>query len=71
MNIEEMRNAYRILARMLGEKRSLGRHRRKDNIKMDLTETRCENVDWIHPVACFCENGNEASYSIKGREFLG
>jgi hypothetical protein len=24
------------------------RHRREDNIKMDLTEIRWEDVDWIH-----------------------
>jgi hypothetical protein len=34
------------------EKRPLGRprRRRKDNIKMDLQEVRCEGMDWIDVV---------------------
>jgi hypothetical protein len=31
-------------------KKQLERHRRrwKDNIKMDLKEVGCQNVDWVH-----------------------
>jgi hypothetical protein len=46
-----------------------------DNFKMDLTETGCNDVDWIHlaqeiPVADSCEHGNEHWRSTNGREFL-
>jgi hypothetical protein len=56
-------------------KRPVGRPRRmwEDNIKMDLEEIVCENVDWIHVVqdgAGCCEHGNEPSGSIKCGEFL-
>jgi hypothetical protein len=39
--MEEKRNSYRILVEKPEEKRPLGRprHRRVDNIKMDLTKT--------------------------------
>jgi hypothetical protein len=45
----EKRNAYRIFLENPEGMRPLGRPRRKwvDNIKMDLTETGWEGVDWI------------------------
>jgi hypothetical protein len=45
----EKRNAYRILVGKPEGKRSLGRPRRRwvDNIKMDLTETGWDGVDWM------------------------
>jgi hypothetical protein len=55
-------------------KRTVGRsrHRWEDNIKMDLKEIECKNVDWIHlkQVAGFCEHHNELLNSIKCWEFL-
>jgi hypothetical protein len=41
--------AYTVLVGKPGEKRPLGRPRRRwdDNIKMDLQEMDCEGVDWI------------------------
>jgi hypothetical protein len=46
------RNAHSILIRKHEGKRQLGRprHRRGNNFKMDLIETECEDVDWIHLV---------------------
>jgi hypothetical protein len=46
----EIRNAYTILVRKPEGKRSLQRQRHgwKDNIAMDLTETGCEGVEWMH-----------------------
>jgi hypothetical protein len=48
MNGEE-RNAHMILVRKLGEKRPLGRPRRRwvDNIKMDLREIGWDGMDWM------------------------
>jgi len=52
------------------------RRRRKDNIKMDLQEVGCGDMDWIElaedrgQVAGTCECGNEPSGSIKCGEFL-
>jgi hypothetical protein len=45
----EMRNAYRLLVGKPEGKRPLGRPRRKwmDNIKMDLGQVGCGDVDWI------------------------
>jgi hypothetical protein len=45
----ENRNAYRLLLRMSDGKRPLGRPRRRwvDNIRMDLGEVGCGDVDWI------------------------
>jgi hypothetical protein len=42
-------NLYNILVGKPEGKRLLGRYRRKweDNIKTNLTETRCKGVDWI------------------------
>jgi hypothetical protein len=43
-------NAYRILVRKPEGKKPLGRprHRREDNIRMDLREIGRECVDWMH-----------------------
>jgi hypothetical protein len=48
-SMREIRNAYKLLVGKPGRKRSLGRPRprREDDIKTDLIETGCENVDWI------------------------
>jgi hypothetical protein len=45
----EKRNAYRILVGKPKRKRPLGRPRRRleDNIRMDLREIVCGNMDWI------------------------
>jgi hypothetical protein len=45
----ETRNAYRILERNPEGKKPLGRQRRRwvDNIKIDLTETGWDCMDWI------------------------
>jgi hypothetical protein len=47
-NVEEM-NAYRILVGKPEGKRPLGSPTRRwvDNIKIDLRETVCDNMDWI------------------------
>jgi hypothetical protein len=46
----EMRNSYNILAGKPKRKRPVGRPkcRWEDNIRMDITETGCEGVDWMH-----------------------
>jgi hypothetical protein len=38
---------YRVLVGKTEEKRSLGRPRRRYNIKMDLQQVRSEGMDWI------------------------
>jgi len=43
-------------------------HRREDNIEKDLKETGFEGGDWLQ-VADSCEQDNEPSVSIQGREF--
>jgi len=45
----ERRGAYRVLVGTDGEKRRLGRSRRRSdyNIKMDHQEVRCGGMDWI------------------------
>jgi hypothetical protein len=45
----EKRNSYRLLVGKQEGKRPLGRPRRRwvDNIKMDLGEVGCGDVDWI------------------------
>jgi hypothetical protein len=45
----EKRNAYRLLVGKPDGKRPLGRRRRRwvDNIRMDLGEVGCCDVDWI------------------------
>jgi hypothetical protein len=47
--LEEKRNAYRLLVGKPEGKRRLGRLRRRwvDNIRMDLGEVECGDVDWI------------------------
>jgi hypothetical protein len=71
-------NAYNNLFETPEGKRPLGRPGRgyEDDIKMDLMERWCEDVDWIHvardgdPMACSCERDTEHSGSIKDGEFL-
>jgi hypothetical protein len=48
--MREVRGAYNILVGRPGERRPLGRSRRRweDNIKMDLSEIGFGDVDWIH-----------------------
>ena len=48
-SMEQFRNAYRVLVGKPESKRPLGRprHRREDNIKMDLREVGCDPRDWI------------------------
>jgi hypothetical protein len=45
----EKRNAYRLLMGKLEGRRPIGRPRRRwvDNIRMDLVEVGCGDVDWI------------------------
>jgi len=47
--VGERRGVYRVLVGKPGEKRPLGRHRRRweDNIKMDLQEVRRKGMEWI------------------------
>jgi hypothetical protein len=71
------RGAYRASAGKPEKRRPLGRprHRREDNIKMDLRE-----VGWVARIGliwlrigtggCSCECGNEPSGSLKCGEFL-
>jgi hypothetical protein len=44
----EIRNAHKILVGRPEEKRSLGRRRWEDNIRMDLRGIWWEGVDWTH-----------------------
>jgi superfamily II RNA helicase len=46
----EKRRAYRVLVTTSEGKRSLGRRRWGNNIKMDLRETGWVCMDWIHLV---------------------
>jgi hypothetical protein len=50
----EIRNMYKILVGKLEGKSPLGRPRRsrKDNIKVNLSETGLEGVDWTHVAQC-------------------
>jgi len=68
----EGRGIYRVLVRKPDGKRPLGRLRRRweDNIKMDLQEVGCGDMDWIRQVAGNCECSNEPSGTIKCGEFL-
>ena len=74
----ERRGVYRVLVGKSEGKRPLGRprHRWEDNIKMDLQEVVCGDMDWIElaqdkgQMAITCECGNEPSGSIKCGEFL-
>jgi hypothetical protein len=64
----ESRGVYRVLEGKPEGKRPLGRprHRREDNIKMDLQEVGSGQTQ----VAGTCKFGNEPLGSIKCREFL-
>jgi hypothetical protein len=48
--VGERRGVYRVLVGKPEGKRPLGSPRRRweDNIKMDLKEVGCGNMDWIH-----------------------
>lgn len=45
------------------------RRRFDDTIKMDIGETDCGDVDWIH-LDCSYEHGNKISESIESGEFF-
>jgi hypothetical protein len=49
-HVERTRNAYEILVEKPEGKRPLGRtrHRREDDIGIDLGELGCKVVDWMH-----------------------
>jgi hypothetical protein len=49
--VEEIKNAPILFVKPEGE-RPLGRHKRrwKNNVKMNLRESGCKNVDYIHLV---------------------
>jgi hypothetical protein len=65
----EKRNSYRLLLGKPEGKRPLGRPRRRwvENIRMDLGEVECGDVDWIglEHVDSPCEFGIEPSGSMK------
>jgi hypothetical protein len=47
--IWELRDAYKILVGISGEKPfGRSRHRWEDNIKMNIKLRKCEIMDWIH-----------------------
>jgi hypothetical protein len=72
-DMEEKRNAYRLLVGKPEGKRPLGRPRRRwiDNIRMDLGEMGWCDVDWIalakdrNKLESSCEFGIEPSGSMK------
>jgi hypothetical protein len=72
--VEEMRNAYKILAINNEVNRLLRRprHRCKNNNKTYLNEIGCENVDWIHASQdvvqywALCDHDNETTGYIRG-----
>jgi hypothetical protein len=74
----QKRQAYRVLVGRPEGRRALGRPRSRweDNIKMELQKNARERKDWVDlaqdrgQMADSCECGNEASGSIKCREFL-
>jgi hypothetical protein len=74
----EERGVYRVLVGKPEGKRPLVRHRhkRENNIEMNLQEVACEGMNWIYlakdrrQVASFCKYGKEFSGSIKCEEFL-
>jgi hypothetical protein len=66
---EEMLVGYLLVGKPEGKK-LLGRprHGRVDNIRMDLGEVGCGDVEWIglvEQVECYCEFGIEPSSSMK------
>jgi hypothetical protein len=58
--IADMSNVYTILTCKPEGKRSLGSHRRtwEGNIKMDLNEIMCEDIDWINPAQHRVQTGS-------------
>jgi len=72
--MEERRGVYRILVGKPDGKKPLGRPRRRweDNIKMDLQEVGCGDMDWIELVQdrnrwrVTCECGSEPSHNVRG-----
>jgi hypothetical protein len=48
--MEEMRKAYSVLVGKSERKRPLGKHRHRweDNIRIDLCDIGCDDVDWIN-----------------------
>jgi len=69
-----MRNAYKIILDGKPEgKRPLERSRGtwEHNIKLNLTEVKCKDVDWIHLAqdSAQCKHSNESSGFIKGKNF--
>ena len=72
--MRERRGAYRVLVGKPEGKEPLGRpsHRWEDNIKIDLQEVGCGDMDWIElaKVVGSCECGNKPSGFIKCEEFL-
>jgi hypothetical protein len=70
----ERRGVYRVLVGKSEGKRPLGRprHRREDNIKMDLREVEWVSMDKIGLAQDMdtCERSNESSGSVKCGEFL-
>jgi hypothetical protein len=73
----EERGVYRVLVEKPEGNRPLGRLRRRweDNIRTDLQEVGCGNMDWIglaqdRQVAGNGKCGNEPSGLIKCGEFL-
>lgn len=73
----EMRNANALIVRP-EETRLIGRSRHiwAENIKTDLKEIRCENVEWIQLARnrdkwwAFFDHGNEPSDYVEGWQFL-
>jgi hypothetical protein len=68
----EVKGVYRILVGRPEGTRSLGgpRHRRKDNIKMDLRKKGIDDANYIQlaqdsPMSSFCGHCNEPWGSIK------
>jgi hypothetical protein len=66
-----MRNAYKFVIGKSEGKRPLGRRRRRweDNIRMDLRELGCEDVDWIH-LAQDRDQWWALVNTVKGEEFF-
>jgi hypothetical protein len=55
--MEKIRNVHKTLIRKPEEKRPLDKHTWKDNIKMNLKEIGCEDVDCIHLVRIMSGRG--------------
>ena len=72
--LHQQRYATKVWWKKTGGKRSLGRHRHKwnNNIKLHITDTRCEAVNWVtwlRRVFLWCsqEYGNKLSGFKKGK----